>query len=209
MMGALVADCTGERLHATGLLSPIMRRPDLGSPGFDDDDSAETGQTVRMMTPRASELIGRLGLEPHPEGGFYAEVHRSSMPVDAGDGRPPRAALTAIYFLLVDRGTSRWHRVRSDEVWCHLEGSPVLLHRLETASARVTSTLLGPVSDATLPQCIVAADVWQAASSQGEYSLVACFVAPGFDFADFSLMTADDPLVLWLRKNRPDLAALV
>jgi hypothetical protein len=161
------------------------------------------------MTTRARELIGRLGLEPHPEGGFYAEVYRSSMRVDAGDGRPARAALTAIYFLLVDRGTSRWHRVRSDEVWCHLEGSAVLLHRLESAPARLTSTLLGPVSDTTLPQCTVAADVWQAACSLGEYSLVACLVAPGFDFADFSMMTADDPLLHWLRKHHPDLAALL
>jgi uncharacterized protein len=132
------------------------------------------------MNERAAELALRLHLRPHPEGGFYAEVHRSAATVDALDGRPRRAALTSIYFLLPAGVISRWHRV---------------LRRG------------GPVSAHTSPQHTVPAGVWQAARSSGEHSLAACIVAPGFDFADFALMAADDPLRAWLTRHHPALAA--
>ena len=66
------------------------------------------------MHPRAAELIATLDLRPHPEGGFYREVHRSASQVVPGDGRGARAALTTIYFLLPGDAASRWHRVASD-----------------------------------------------------------------------------------------------
>jgi hypothetical protein len=160
------------------------------------------------MEPRAAALIAQLQLAPHPEGGFYAEVHRSSAQVDPGDGRPPRAALTAIYFLLVNRGASRWHRVRSDEVWCHLEGAPVLLHQLDLERPPLHTMQLAPLSAATVPQATVPAGVWQAAQCEGAYSLVACMVAPGFDFDDFTLTTPGDALQAWLAAHKPDLLAL-
>jgi uncharacterized protein len=150
------------------------------------------------MNPRAAELIERLHLQPHPEGGFYAEVHRSQQSVDPLDGRVQRAALTSIYFLLPEGAVSRWHRVLSDEVWCHLEGAALELHLLDAAVQRAHSVLLAPVSAEASPQCTVPAGVWQAARSTGAYSLAACMVAPGFDFADFALMPADDPLRSWL-----------
>ncbi|MEO7338543.1 MAG: cupin domain-containing protein [Caldimonas sp.] len=163
------------------------------------------------MIPRARQLIERLSLVPHPEGGFYAEVHRSAAQVDPRDGRGIRSALTSIHFLLVDEGSSRWHRVRSDEMWCHLEGAPLTLHRLAAAGSGMTveSTLLAPVSELASPQCVVPADVWQAATSRGDYSLVACLVAPGFDFVDFTMMRSDDPCAAWLRTHHPALAALI
>jgi uncharacterized protein len=159
------------------------------------------------MSERAAELIHRLHLRPHPEGGFYSEVHRSAQRVDALDGRPHRAALTSIYFLLPARVHSRWHRVLSDEVWCHLEGAPIELHLLDAAQPTAHTALLGPVSQSIAPQHTVPAGVWQAARSCGEYSLAACMVAPGFDFADFALMADDDPLRSWIAHHHPALAA--
>jgi uncharacterized protein len=149
-------------------------------------------------------LIDTLGLRPHPEGGHYAEVFRSAVSVDTPCG--PRAALTSIYFLLCAGEVSRWHRVASDEVWCHLEGAPIELHRLDAATRRIETVLLGPVSATAQPQCTVAAGQWQAARSGGEYSLAACMVAPGFDFADFALMDGADPLRDWLAREHPALA---
>jgi len=156
---------------------------------------------------RASALIERLHLRPHPEGGYYAEVHRSTSAVDPLDGRTPRAALTSIYFLLPQGAVSRWHRVPADEVWCHLEGAPIELHMLDGANHSLRSMTLAAVSADTLPQCTVPAGHWQAARSTGAYSLAACMVAPGFDFADFTLMAADDPLRAWLAQHHPALSA--
>lgn len=159
------------------------------------------------MHPRTAHLVERLHLRPHPEGGFFAEVHRSSSVVDALDGRPRRAALTSIYFLLPAGVSSRWHRVLSDEVWCHLEGAPIELHLLDAAQPSAHTIALGPVSAHARPQHTVPAGVWQAARSGGDYSLAACIVAPGFDFADFALMAADDPLRGWIARHHPALAA--
>ncbi len=165
------------------------------------------------MNTRAQELVRQLHLQPHPEGGFYAEVFRSGVPVQPGDGRSPRSALTAIYFLLVDGGCSRWHQVLSDEVWCHLEGATLALHLLHPAQRQaqqqVQTHRLGPVSAHTLPQCTVPAQHWQAAVCEGGYTLAACFVAPGFEFEDFQLMPAGHPLAPWLRSEHPALARLL
>ena len=78
------------------------------------------------MNARASELIRTLGLQPHPEGGFYREIWRSGIRVATAQ-RPSRSALTTIYFLLAAGSFSAWHRVRSDEVWHWYEGEPLEL----------------------------------------------------------------------------------
>jgi uncharacterized protein len=158
-----------------------------------------------MSSDRAAELIERLRLAPHPEGGHYVEVFRSTETLTTQRG--PRAALTSIYFLLRDGEISRWHRVASDELWCHLEGAPIVLHRFDAQARSMHSVQLAPVSPEHTPQCTVAAGQWQAARSLGDYSLAACIVAPGFDFADFELMAANDPLRTWLAREHPALAA--
>jgi uncharacterized protein len=168
-------------------------------------EGVESTRERPVVDSRATELIERLHLRPHPEGGFYAEVHRSQQSVDAKDGRPHRAALTSIYFLLPQGAISRWHRVLSDEVWCHLEGAPLLLHLLDGTGPTAHTITLEPVSAQHAPQHTVPAGVWQAARSTGAYSLVACMVAPGFDFDDFALMSADDPLRAWIARTRPAL----
>lgn len=161
------------------------------------------------MTPRARELIDSLGLQLHPEGGFYAEVHRSRIMVHADDGRPPRAALTSIYFLLIDNGASHWHRVASDEVWLHLEGAPVDLHLLDESTRSMRSVRLAALAADAQPQCPVPAGIWQAAQARGDHALLGCVVAPGFEFDDFTLLPADSPLAAWLCEAQPALAALV
>jgi uncharacterized protein len=135
------------------------------------------------MHPRAQALIETLQLTPHPEGGFYREVFRSTETVQPSDSRPMRSALTTIYFLLPAGAHSRWHQVLSDEVWHFYEGAPLEL------LCDDQRWILGPVipGGEQAPVQIVPAGAWQAARSLGEYTLVGCTVGPGFDFADFSL----------------------
>ena len=144
------------------------------------------------MTTRIQTLIDALHLKPHPEGGFYGEVFRSTLDVSPADGRPVRQALTAIHFLLSAGQVSRWHRVLSDEAWSHLEGDPLELHSFDAGQGRLTTVRLGRFSADEQPLHVVPAGHWQAARPLGDYTLVGCFVGPGFDFSDFSL-AADDP----------------
>jgi predicted cupin superfamily sugar epimerase len=134
------------------------------------------------LPPRAAELVHELGMRPHPEGGWYAEVFRSSCSVQPNDDRPARAALTTIDFLLARGQFSAWHRVRSDEVWHLLEGGPLRLWTLAPAGQRPTFIDLG----AGCRRHVVAAGWWQAAEPLGGFAYVGATVGPGFDFADFA-----------------------
>jgi uncharacterized protein len=131
----------------------------------------------------AQELVRRLRLEPHPEGGWYREVHRSSELITTARG--PRAALTSIYFLLEARQKSRWHVVASDELWHHVAGAPLELVTYWPDTQAVQHFVLGSPTEAREPTGVVRAGVWQAARSLGAWSLMACDVGPGFDFEDF------------------------
>lgn len=126
--------------------------------------------------PQADRLIALLDLKPHPEGGYFRETFR-----DAG-GTRGRAYSTAIYFLLKAGEVSRWHRVDAAEVWHFYQGAPLEL--------RVGKDIyvLGPnVDEAQAPQVVVPPQAWQSAKSLGDYTLVGCTVAPGFEFAHFEL----------------------
>ena len=135
----------------------------------------------------ATELITRLRLEPHPEGGWYREVHRSGELITTARG--PRSAITSIYFLLEARQKSRWHVVASDELWHHVGGAPLELVTYSPDTRVVHHAVLGSPNDAREPTGIARAGVWQAARSLGEYSLMACDVGPGFDFEDFRFVS--------------------
>lgn len=139
------------------------------------------------MHPDASQLVKRLGLVPHPEGGFYRETWRS--PLLLRDlPRGARAASTAIYFLLPAGTFSALHRVTSDEVWHHYDGDPLDLHLLDDAGSHTVVPLGRDLSRGERPQLVVPAGTWQAAVPRGErYALAGCTVAPGFDFADFEM----------------------
>lgn len=138
------------------------------------------------MPTKASELISRLGLEPHPEGGWYREIHRSAMMIETARG--PRSALTSIYFLLEQQQYSRWHVVSSDEVWHHGDGAPLELLIYRPDSRDLEHRVLAPVGPAQEPIAVARAGEWQAARSLGPWSLVGCDVAPGFDFEDFQFV---------------------
>jgi predicted cupin superfamily sugar epimerase len=129
----------------------------------------------------AEETVRRLGLLPHPEGGFYRETFRSPLRVQLPDGRE-RSASTAIHYLLPPGAWSAWHRVRADEVWHYYDGAPVELFRLGMEPARL---------DRRLPQVVVPAGVWQAALPEGGATLCGCTVAPGFEFEDFELASLE------------------
>jgi Uncharacterized conserved protein len=144
------------------------------------------------------DLIARLGLKPHPEGGWYREIHRASASVQALQGE--RSALTTIYYLLAGTQKSRWHVVDSDEVWHFYCGAPLELLTYEPGARTLRRQVLAPPTMSHEPVGIVAAGVWQAARSLGEYSLVGCSVGPGFDFADFRFVAA-------LEDHQPHFAA--
>ena len=129
------------------------------------------------MIARAEELIATLGLQPHPEGGWFRQVFKSDERVVRVSDHANRAALTTIYFLLVEGTFSAWHRVQSDEVWHWYEGEPLEL------LTRTSSTTL----DANQRVHVVRAGEWQAARPLGAYALVGCTVGPGFEFDDFEM----------------------
>ena len=133
----------------------------------------------------ADEVVRLLGLAPHPEGGWYRETFRD----EAGpDGR---ARSTAIYFLLAAGQSSHWHRVDAVETWFWHAGAPLVL-RLAADGAGQTEILLGPdLAAGQRPQGVVPRDGWQAAESLGDWTLVSCTVAPGFEFAGFELAAPD------------------
>jgi uncharacterized protein len=136
----------------------------------------------------AAPLITRLGLEPHPEGGWYREIHRSTLMLDTARG--PRSALTSIHFLLEREQKSRWHVVAADETWHYADGAPLELMVYQPQLRELRLFLLGPATSGLTPTGCVRAGEWQAARSRGAWSLLGCDVAPGFDFEDFQFISA-------------------
>ena len=148
---------------------------------------------------RARHLIEQLHLLPHPEGGHYRETFRSDVEVSLDRGH--RSSSTAIYFLLGQGEVSRWHRVLADEAWHWYEGAELELLTWMGPGHDLARHRLGPVDEDCRPQHVVPAGCWQAARSLGGYTLVGCTVAPGFDFADFSLIDPSLPEYHWLHRQ--------
>ncbi len=141
----------------------------------------------------ASYWIKRLGLLPHPEGGYYGPMYRSdeTMPAAALPARygGDRKLGSSIYFMVTETGFSAFHRLKTDEIWHFYTGSPLSLHLIHPAG-RHEKQVLGPAFDAGERfQFVVRADTWFAAevTNPGAYALLGCTLAPGFDFADFEL----------------------
>ena len=130
-----------------------------------------------LMT--ADEIIARLRLQPHPEGGHYRQTYRAP--------DEPRGASTAIYFLLKAGERSHWHKVDADEIWHHYAGAPLELS-LSDDGKHVRHLRIGTDFEIDeLPQAVVPCGVWQAARSLGNWTLVGCTVAPAFRFENFEL----------------------
>jgi len=131
----------------------------------------------------AAEIIAALGMSRHPEGGWYVETFRDT---SAEGGR---GVSTAIYFLLEEGDVSRWHRVRdAAEVWHYYAGAPLEIRILHEDGGGSFSSVLGiDLNLGERPQVVVPPGRWQTAKSLGEWTLVGCTVAPGFDFSQFEL----------------------
>jgi len=133
----------------------------------------------------ADWLIAHLGLEAHPEGGWFRETWRDQ-PADGS-----RGAGTAIHFLLRAGERSHWHRVDATEIWHHYAGGPLAL-AVSTDGREVTTITLGDdLAGGQQPQGLVPAGAWQAARPLAEWVLVGCTVAPAFEFSRFELAAPD------------------
>ena len=132
------------------------------------------------MAASAEEVVLRLGLQPHPEGGWYRETWRAPAEGDT------RSRGTAIYYLLERHQRSEWHRIDATELWLHQAGGSL---RLRTAShgGIVERRLGSDILNGELLQAVVAPGEWQAADTDADWALMACIVVPGFEFSSFEL----------------------
>jgi uncharacterized protein len=138
------------------------------------------------MMSEAKQLIERLGLQPHPEGGWYRETWKAPASLDE------RPIATAIHFLLEAGQRSHWHRVDASEIWLWHAGSPLTLLTAPGDAGPVTAHRLGgDVLKGEVPQHVLAPDEWQATEAHEGWGLVSCIVAPGFNFAGFTLAPPD------------------
>jgi hypothetical protein len=132
-----------------------------------------------MTAMTASEIVGLLGLEPHIEGGFYRQTFADE--ADAG-GRPRS---TLIYYLLTDRQSGAWHRVDSAEVWHWYAGAPMTIGISRDGKSVTEHQLGNDLFAGERPQVVIPRGAWQQATCLGDWSLVGCTVAPGFQFSKF------------------------
>jgi len=137
---------------------------------------------------QSDELIRHLGLAPHPEGGWYRELYRSSRQVVTA--QRTRSALTSIYYLLQQHQISHWHCVSADEIWHFYAGAPLELFAYDADRAELVRHLLSAPGSGGEPVGVIPAGVWQAARCLGDYALMGCSVGPGFEFADFRLVAS-------------------
>lgn len=162
----------------------------------------------RQPEPHWRGLVDSLGLQPHPEGGYYREVFRSGIEIQTPN-ELSRSAGTSIYYLLAEGAYSAWHRIDADEVWYFHTGWPLVIHVL-SKDGGLTSQVLGhpaPHANAVF-QLSVPAGCWFSAelSDPQTYALVSCAVMPGFEFSGFQIAGEDDLLTAihshgeWLRR---------
>lgn len=136
--------------------------------------------------------IKNLELKRHPEGGFYAETYRSTE-VIASTALPQRyqgdrAISTAIYFMVTDDSPSKFHRIKSDEFWLFHTGGKLTIYMLQDDGILQKKIFGLDVANGEAPQIYIPRDTWFAANiEEGEFVLLSCTVAPGFDFSDFEL----------------------
>lgn len=134
---------------------------------------------------RPQEIIEALSMQRHPEGGWYVQTFRDELGGERGHS-------TAIYYLLEAGERSHWHRVHdAAEVWHYYAGAPLALHRSADGEASETIVLGIDLLKGERPQAIIPADWWQSAESLGDFTLVGCTVAPGFEFSSFEMAPPD------------------
>lgn len=135
----------------------------------------------------AADHITRLDLQPHPEGGYFAETYRATFRAAPEDDGIPTAAVTSIHYLLEGEDYSGFHRIAYPELWYFHDGEPLTIHEID-ATGRYNARTLGR-GEGQLLSLAVEPGTWFAAELPGKtgFSLVSCAVAPGFDFAKFEM----------------------
>ena len=133
----------------------------------------------------AMRLAKKLGLEKHPEGGYFKQMYRSDTTVNVRGYEGPRSIATAIYYMLVGKEFSAFHRIRSDEIWHHYTGGTVTLYAIGS-DGKLSRIKIGKGGS---PQVVIKADTWFAAAldRKNSYSLLGCTMSPGFDYSDWEL----------------------
>ncbi|GEN57960.1 cupin [Halolactibacillus alkaliphilus] len=139
---------------------------------------------------RSDELIQKLNLNPHPEGGYYASIFKGDTP----ESNALRPQYTSIYFLLKENDRSHFHQLTADELWYFHEGSALTIHMIEPSGLYRTETLGLDIAKGERPQVLVKKGTIFGSTVNGDYGLVGCMVSPGFCFDDFTLFTEKELL---------------
>jgi predicted cupin superfamily sugar epimerase len=137
-----------------------------------------------------NRIIDLLELQPHPEGGFYREMHRSKKYIKDSSTLADKCAYTTIYYLLGGDDFSAWHRIQSDETWFYHLGCDLLVYYFDE---KQTLQIIEVGMESMNLQATIPADTWFAAtpSKKNSFSLVSCAVAPGFQFSEFEMGTSE------------------
>ncbi|SMF11043.1 cupin domain-containing protein [Pseudobacteriovorax antillogorgiicola] len=152
------------------------------------------------MSLNAAQIIKSLELTAHPEGGYFRETYRSLGDIHKDSVEPgmtgSRSYSTAIYFLLDRNRPSKFHRIKSDEIWHFHLGSAIDIVEIDESGQAIVTTLGAGIDQGQTLQHVVAKNRWFGArlhpSGREDFGLVSCTVAPGFDFADFAMATKED-----------------
>jgi uncharacterized protein len=153
-----------------------------------------------LNTYDAQYFVSKLGLEPHPEGGFYKETFQSTEMITDQEltvqFEGQRKLYTSIIFLLTSNNVSHFHRLKSDELWYYHAGSPLTIHIIDEKGEYHGIHLGLNIDKGEVPQALVPKNSIFGSSIMDEdtFSLVGCMVSPGFEFKDFELFTQEDLL---------------
>lgn len=149
------------------------------------------------ISKKAAELINKLALSPHPEGGYYKQTHASAINVSIqreASSMIERAAGTSIYYLLDQTDFSAFHRLKSEETWYHHDGGELILHIIDAEGCLSQKLLGNPLQNSRAElQATIPANVWFAVElvNKHQYCLAGCAVYPGFSFEDFEMKAAE------------------
>ena len=150
------------------------------------------------MANTIESIVEALGLQAHPEGGFYKETYRSKGSISkeelGGDYKGSRNYSTSIYFLLTSENFSAFHKIKQDEIWHFYDGSPIRLHMIDPLGNYSMQLIGRDLGNGELPQFIVPGGYWFASevSESDSFSFTGCTVAPGFSFEDFELPSRNE-----------------
>lgn len=143
-----------------------------------------------------NRIIDLLGLQPHPEGGFYREMHRSTTTITDASTHASKCAYTTIYYLLAGDNFSAWHRIQSDETWFYHLGCDLLVYYFDE---KQTLQMIEVGMESMNLQATIPANTWFAAkpAKKNAFSLVSCAVAPGFEFSAFEIGSSEKLLAIY------------